>query len=85
MKPKQPTPDPEPQQPLTEIEELRQQILKLQKQEIEHVTSLIETIERDHKVGIGVQIDIQKLTDILAFMIANHKPFISLKFEIWKT
>lgn len=88
MKSKQPVPDPpptEPTQPLSEIDELKQQILKLQQQEIEHVTTLIEAIERDHKVGIGIQIDLQKLGDILAFMISNHKPFISLKFEIWKT
>ncbi len=66
-------------------EELQKQLLELQRQEIETVTKAIESIEEENKVGIGVQLDIRKLTDVIAYMITNNKQTISLKFEVWKT
>jgi len=55
--------------------------MELQQQQIEKLTKTIENIEEEHKVGIGVQLDINKLTDVIAYMIN----IISLKFEVWKT
>jgi hypothetical protein len=66
-------------------EVLQKQLMELQQQQIEKLTKTIENIEEEHKVGIGVQLDINKLTDVIAYMINNNKPVISLKFEVWKT
>ena len=76
------TPIPEPAQ--LSVTELQQLLAHAKQKELDHVTDLITNIESDHQVGIGVQLDIQKLTDIIAFMISNNKSTITLKFEVWK-
>ncbi len=75
--------------PITEpaqlsVTELQQLLAHAKQKELDQVTELITNIESDHQVGIGVQLDIQKLTDIIAFMISNNKSTITLKFEVWK-
>ena len=75
-------PIPEPTQ--LSVTELQQLLTHAKQKELDQVTDLITNIESDHQVGIGVQLDIQKLTDIIAFMISNNKSTITLKFEVWK-
>jgi hypothetical protein len=75
--------------PLTEpaqlsVTELQQLLAHAKQKELDQVTELLTNIESDHQVGIGVQLDIQKLTDIITFMISNNKSTITLKFEVWK-
>ncbi len=71
-----PTPDP--------IATLKQQLFEAQQKELDEVTKKVEDLQKEHQVTIGLQLDIRKLTDIISFMIANNKPLISLKFEVWK-
>jgi Tfp pilus assembly protein PilN len=75
MKPKE-TPDP--------IAILKQQLFEAQQKELDEVTKKVEDLQKEHQVTIGLQLDIRKLTDIISFMIANNKPLVSLKFEVWK-
>ncbi len=75
--------------PLTEpaqlsVIELQQLLAHAKQKELDQVTELLTNIESDHQVGIGVQLDIQKLNDIITFMISNNKTTITLKFEVWK-
>ena len=67
------------------VEALQKQLLEAQQKALDAVTKTIESIEQENKVGIGVQLDIKKLTDVITYMIANNKSTISLKFEVWKT
>ncbi len=76
------TPIPEPAQ--LSVTELQQLLAHAKQKELDQVTELLTNIESDHQVGIGVQLDIQKLTDIITFMISNNKSTITLKFEVWK-
>jgi Tfp pilus assembly protein PilN len=71
-----PTPD--------SIATLKQQLFEAQQKELDEVTKKVEDLQKEHQVTIGLQLDIRKLTDIISFMIANNKPLISLKFEVWK-
>lgn len=66
------------------VTELQQLLAHAKQKEIDEVSELLAKIESDHQVGIGVQLDIQKLTDIITFMISNNKSTITLKFEVWK-
>jgi len=66
------------------IESLKQQLMEAEQKELEAVSQKVEALQEEHQVTIGLQLDIRKLTDIIAFMIANNKPLISLKFEVWK-
>ncbi|MBG0782019.1 MAG: hypothetical protein H0S84_07110 [Bacteroidales bacterium] len=66
------------------IEALKQQLMEAEQQELELVSQKVEALQEEHQVTIGLQLDIRKLTDIIAFMISNNKPLISLKFEVWK-
>ena len=76
------TPQSEPAQ--LSVTELQQLLAHAKQKELDQVTDLITKIESDHQVGIGLKLDIQKLTDIIAFMISNNKSIITLKFEVWK-
>jgi ABC-type phosphate transport system auxiliary subunit len=66
------------------VEALKQQLMEAEQQELELVSQKVEALQEEHQVTIGLQLDIRKLTDIIAFMISNNKPLISLKFEVWK-
>jgi hypothetical protein len=66
------------------VAELQKKLAEAQQKEIEEISKKIETIETEHAVGIGVQLNIRKLQDVIAYMIANNKQVISLKFEVWK-
>lgn len=66
------------------VEALKQQLMEAEQKELELVSQKVEAIQEEHQVTIGLQLDIRKLTDIIAFMISNNKPLISLKFEVWK-
>jgi ABC-type phosphate transport system auxiliary subunit len=66
------------------VEALKQQLMEAEQQELEAVSQKVEALQEEHQVTIGLQLDIRKLTDIIAFMISNNKPLISLKFEVWK-
>jgi len=66
------------------IEALKQQLMEAEQKELELVSQKVEALQEEHQVTIGLQLDIRKLTDIIAFMISNNKPLISLKFEVWK-
>ena len=66
------------------ISTLKQQLFEAQQKELDEVTKKVEALQEEHQVTIGLQLDIRKLTDIISFMIANNKPLVSLKFEIWK-
>jgi ABC-type phosphate transport system auxiliary subunit len=66
------------------VEALKQQLMEAEQKELEAVSQKVEALQEEHQVTIGLQLDIRKLTDIIAFMISNNKPLISLKFEVWK-
>ncbi|MDY0086749.1 MAG: hypothetical protein RBR84_12585 [Bacteroidales bacterium] len=66
------------------VEALKQQLMEAEQKELELVSQKVEALQEEHQVTIGLQLDIRKLTDIIAFMISNNKPLISLKFEVWK-
>jgi len=53
--------------------------------DIKEVEKIITDLESNYEVGIGVRLDMQKICEILTFMITNNKPFITLKFEVWHT
>ncbi len=67
------------------MEELQQKLFEAQQKELEVVAQKVEAIEKESSVGIGLQLDVKKLTDIIAYMVSNNKQTISLKFEVWKT
>lgn len=66
------------------VEALKQQLMEAEQKELELVSQKVEALQEEHQVTIGLQLDIRKLTDIIAFMISNNNPLISLKFEVWK-
>jgi len=74
----------ETEKQINPVEVLKQQLMEAEQKEMEAVSKKVETLQEEHQVTIGLQLDIRKLTDIIAFMIANNKPLISLKFEVWK-
>jgi len=53
--------------------------------DIQSVQQQISELETNYEVGIGVRLDIQKICEILTFMLTNNKPFITLKYEVWHT
>ena len=65
-------------------ERVRKEDEEAEQKELELVSQKVEALQEEHQVTIGLQLDIRKLTDIIAFMISNNKPLISLKFEVWK-
>ncbi len=77
--PKEPAPE------VGSIEDLKKQIIELQQKELEEVAKKIEVIGEENKVQIGLLMTVDKLSDIMKFMIANNKQTVSLKFEVWKT
>lgn len=78
------TPQPEPENSLPSVEELRQLLDEASRQANELVLSKINTLEKDHNVGIGIRLDANRLSDILRFMLNNNKTSISLKCEVWQ-
>ncbi len=67
------------------LEELQLKLQEMTRMELESINKQIESLEEKHQVGIGVQLDINKITDVLKYMLNHNKSIISLKFEIWKT
>jgi hypothetical protein len=45
---------------------------------------VIEKIQEEYSVSIGVQLDIRKIGEILDYMIENSLKTVSIKFEIWR-
>jgi ABC-type phosphate transport system auxiliary subunit len=74
----------ETEKQINPVEALKQQLMEAEQKELEAVSQKVEALQEEHQVTIGLQLDIRKLTDIIAFMISNNKPLISLKFEVWK-
>jgi ABC-type phosphate transport system auxiliary subunit len=74
----------ETEKQINPIEALKQQLMEAEQKELELVSQKVEALQEEHQVTIGLQLDIRKLTDIIAFMISNNKALISLKFEVWK-
>jgi len=74
----------ETEKQINPVEALKQQLMVAEQKELELVSQKVEALQEEHQVTIGLQLDIRKLTDIIAFMISNNKPLISLKFEVWK-
>jgi hypothetical protein len=75
---------PEPPQ-AGSLEDLKKQIIELQQKELEEVAKKIEAIGEENKVQIGLLMTVDKLADIMKFMVTNNKKTVSLKFEVWKT
>ncbi|MDA3943720.1 MAG: hypothetical protein PF694_09305 [Bacteroidetes bacterium] len=65
-------------------EDLRKKLLELQQKELEVAQKQIAELGDKLGVRIGLQLNPQKVTDIISFMINNNKPFITLQFEVWK-
>jgi ATP-dependent RNA circularization protein (DNA/RNA ligase family) len=66
------------------VEELQKQIQELKAKKLQSFAEKIEKISDEEKIQIGIQLDVQKVADIIAFMLANNKQKISLKFEVWE-
>ncbi|MCE1202916.1 MAG: hypothetical protein LWX09_12560 [Bacteroidia bacterium] len=47
------------------------------------VREIIESLENEREVAIGVRLDVHRLSQIIRFMIENNKPIITLKCEVW--
>ena len=65
------------------IEELQKKLDEARIQKLQAVANRIQQIVEEEGVGVGLQLDVAKLTDIINFMIKNKKEVISLKFEVW--
>lgn len=66
------------------VETLRLMLEEATRKENELVMSKLNTLEKEHNVGIGIRLDANRLSDILLFMFNNNKPSITLKCEVWK-
>ncbi|KAF0128187.1 MAG: hypothetical protein FD155_3378 [Bacteroidetes bacterium] len=66
------------------VQELKEQLVIATQKELEAIANEILALEEKYLVGIGIQIDAKKLSDIINYMITSNKASISLKFEIWK-
>lgn len=65
-------------------EELKKKLLELEQKELEQAQKQILELGEKLGVKIGLQLNAQKLADVISFMINNSKPFITLQFEVWK-
>lgn len=65
------------------VEELTAMLQQAQQAKISQLTESIKNLAEENNVSVGVSLDIQKITDILQFMITNNKPIVNLQFEVW--
>lgn len=65
-------------------EDLKKKLLELEQKELEQAQKQILDLGEKLGVKIGLQLNAQKLADVISFMINNNKPFITLQFEVWK-
>lgn len=65
-------------------ETLRKALLEAEKQQLQEAEKAVAEIEQRYGVSIGLRLDVQRLNQIISFMIANRQDSITLKHEIWK-
>ena len=80
--PDQTNTDENPLQALS-VEELTAMLQQAQQAKISQLTEAIKKLAEENNLSVGVSLDIQKITDILQFMITNNKPIVNLQFEVW--
>ena len=69
--------------PELSVEELAVMLQQAQQAKISRLTETIRNLADENKLSVGVSLDIQKITDIIHFMLTNNKPVVNLQFEVW--
>jgi hypothetical protein len=71
------------EKPALSVEELAAMLQQAQQAKISQLTETIRNLADENNLSVGVSLDIQKITDILHFMLTNNKPVVNLQFEVW--
>lgn len=69
---------------IDELEQVEQSLRQAEQKLIKQVEAELEDIECRYGVGIGIRLDVQRIGQIIAYMIANRQDAVTLKYEVWK-
>ncbi|MBK9292557.1 MAG: hypothetical protein IPM52_13175 [Bacteroidetes bacterium] len=67
-----------------DTEALRQALMEAEKQQVQQAENAVADVEQRYGVSIGLRLDVQRLSQIITFMITNRQDSVTLKYEIWK-
>jgi len=65
------------------IEELQQKIIAKKAEQLALAENAIEELSVKYNVTVGIKLDLNRIKDVLSWMIENGKDTISLKYEVW--
>jgi hypothetical protein len=65
------------------IEELQQKIIAKKAEQLALAENAIEELSVKYNVTVGIKLDLNRMKDVLSWMIENGKDTISLKYEVW--
>ena len=65
------------------IEELQQKIIAKKAEQLALAENAIEELSAKYNVTVGIKLDLNRIKDVLSWMIENGKDTVSLKYEVW--
>lgn len=65
------------------IEELQQKIIAKKAEHLSLAENAIEELSAKYNVTVGIKLDLNRIKDVLSWMIENGKDTVSLKYEVW--